>query len=366
MKGSSASFVLPAVISLVFHAGVLLIAPRFASPGAPHKQQVEIDEIVIADPSDPAPAIPEPKGQEPELPAEFVIGAAEGRGFASHQIDDPQAATAREANTDQAYLSLDPRGAGDQGTQAAVVSVQGEGSTRGEPGGAPMASGVNVPKNSASALLSPFGVGQELKLPQTPPKLTTPENVIAQDTGPASPESGQDAMAQTPEGPPLPSGPDLELRKGEQTTAPPVDAPVAPVVSAAPGSPTPGGAQQPAADPARMSDSESDAFSQLGTVVFRDGGLDVRAGRKIKTKRPKLLLAARIWDAIVIQRPEVTLKIDTDETGKVTSVIVLKSSGSNEIDQPTRVAVYDWWFEPKVDAKGHPLPDQFKFVIGYR
>lgn len=367
MKGPSASFIVPAMLSVAFHAGVLVIAPRFASPAGSYKKFVEKQEIVIADPvPEPAPQIPDPNEPEPELPAEFVVGAAEGRGFASHQIDDLQAATAREANTDQAYLSLDPRGAGQQGTQAAVVSMQGEGSVRGEPGGAPAANGANIPQNTASALRSPFGVGQDLKLPRMPPKLTTPENVIAQDPGVASQESGQDPVVQAPESPRIATGPELELRNGKQLTAPPVDAPVAPVVSAAPGSPTPGGAQQPAADPARMSDSESDAFSQLGTIIFRDGGMDVRSGRKIRTKRPKLLLAARIWDAIVIQHPEVTLKIDTDETGKVTSVIVLKSSGSNEIDQPTRVAVYDWWFEPKVDANGRALPDQFKFVIGYR
>ena len=86
----------------------------------------------------------------------------------------------------------------------------------------------------------------------------------------------------------------------------------------------------------------------------------------MKTRRPKLLLAAQTWDAFVIRRPEVALQIDIDATGKVTGVVVLKSSGSNEIDQPTRVAVYDWWFEPKTDADGHALADQVKFVIGYR
>jgi len=48
--------------------------------------------------------------------------------------------------------------------------------------------------------------------------------------------------------------------------------------------------------------------------------------------------------------------VNIDETGKVTEVTVHKSSGSNEIDQPTLIAMYDWWFEPLHDAKAMPCP----------
>ena len=40
-----------------------------------------------------------------------------------------------------------------------------------------------------------------------------------------------------------------------------------------------------------MSDSESDPFAAAKGVIFRDGRVDVRMGRKVKTVRPKLSLA---------------------------------------------------------------------------
>lgn len=119
-----------------------------------------------------------------------------------------------------------------------------------------------------------------------------------------------------------------------------------------------------AADPAPMSDSESDAFSVLGTARFVNGELRVRAGRKVRSRRPKIGLAGR-FDA-VYSRMEVTLRVSTDKTGKVTAVEVAKTSGSNEIDQPCRVSMYDWWFEPKKDASGTPVPDVFNFTIGFQ
>ena len=122
---------------------------------------------------------------------------------------------------------------------------------------------------------------------------------------------------------------------------------------------------RPAADPAQMSDSESDAFSKIGSAQFRDGRLDVRFGRKIKTTRPHIPIVGQI-DAFALRNPEVTLKVDIDPTGKVTEVKVHKSSGSNEIDTPCLEAMYDWWFEPLKDAGGKPIPDTVLFTINFR
>jgi TonB family protein len=63
---------------------------------------------------------------------------------------------------------------------------------------------------------------------------------------------------------------------------------------------------------------------------------------------------------------QITLRVSTDAAGKVTGVEVLRSSGSNEIDQPCRVAMYEWWFEPKKDSLGNPVPDTFNFTIGFQ
>jgi TonB family protein len=143
-------------------------------------------------------------------------------------------------------------------------------------------------------------------------------------------------------------------------------APAQPVEFAPPpAGPAPGsvpGESRPAADPAPPSDSEVDPFSTLGTAEFSTGRLDVRFGRKVKTRRPKIGLAGKI-DLFQGRGARVVLKISVDATGKVTDVGIIKSSGSNEIDQPCRVAVYDWWFEPKRDAAGNAVADDFQFTI---
>jgi TonB family protein len=119
------------------------------------------------------------------------------------------------------------------------------------------------------------------------------------------------------------------------------------------------------ADPLQQSDSESDAFTTSGSAVFHDGRISVRNGRKIKTVRPQLLVPG-LLDTLGVSDPTLQLKIHVDVTGKVTLVNVVRSSGSNDIDQPCVVAVYDWWFEPRVDHKGKPIPDVVDFTISFR
>jgi TonB family protein len=144
---------------------------------------------------------------------------------------------------------------------------------------------------------------------------------------------------------------------------PPAERPAPPVAGTGDGRRP--GPPRPAADPAQESDSESDAFSRIGAASFRDGKLDVQFGRKVKTVRPRLLVAGQV-DAFALRNPSVTLKVHIDATGKVTQVAVHKSSGSNEIDQPCRVAMYEWWFEPLKDKNGTPIPDVILFTISFR
>ena len=84
--------------------------------------------------------------------------------------------------------------------------------------------------------------------------------------------------------------------------------------------------------------------------------------RRCKPRRPKLTLAGSV-SLFQMQGARVVLAVSTDATGKVTSAEVVKSSGTVDIDQPTRVAMYDWWFEPKKNAAGQPVADRFKFEI---
>lgn len=103
----------------------------------------------------------------------------------------------------------------------------------------------------------------------------------------------------------------------------------------------------PAADPALMSDSESDPFTKRsGPVVeFRDGRVVARFGRKVKTVRPHLSLASRL-DLMGMQFPRLIVRVSIHIDGSVRRVDIVKSSGSSSADQEVKVALYRWWFEP--------------------
>lgn len=395
MRRSNSSFALAACGSLALHAAVFVILPRYASG----LREVGWD---THDPAKQQPVVPE-RVNEMTPPPEFEMGEATGTGYASQHVDDPLDSTALEADADQALLSLDPSGLGERGTDAAVARAAGAGSRRGGPGELPP---ILVAEADAAAAsggpIARFGMRQEAKLPRRR-SAVRPELLAAGET-PEMPEKSRDSEQPTepspesvagvtqsplnvPEPVPPPAQLDVDIPQPVAETdsashateavaaaAQPVEsarkAASAAVVPAPPspadaGSATAGAAQQPAADPARMSDSESDPFSRIGSATFRDGGLSVRFGRKVKTRKPRLLLAAAV-DLISLRRAKVVLQIDIDATGKVTGVEITKSSGSNEIDQPTRVAVYDWWFEPKKNAEGLPVSDQVQFTISWQ
>jgi TonB family protein len=92
-------------------------------------------------------------------------------------------------------------------------------------------------------------------------------------------------------------------------------------------------------------------------VVFRPGRVSVRFGRKVKLVRPHLSLAGEYdtWtsDGVI----KVVVGVHIDDTGAVTQVDILHSSGSNEIDLPCLRAVQQWWIEPLKDKSGKPRPD---------
>jgi hypothetical protein len=120
------------------------------------------------------------------------------------------------------------------------------------------------------------------------------------------------------------------------------------------------------ADPAPKADTESDAFSTLGTVVFQAGRTDARFGRRVKIKRrPEIDPLNRI--DIIAAGPVVQLRVDIDETGAVTQVIVYRSSGfADTIDLPCVKAVYTWWIEPAKDRNGKLKRDSILLNISIR
>lgn len=111
------------------------------------------------------------------------------------------------------------------------------------------------------------------------------------------------------------------------------------------------------ADPAPMSDLESDPFAKQGSVIVRPGKLDVQIGRKVKPIRPQFNLRGQMDN---LYGATVSSRVSFDATGKVTDVKILQSSGSTDIDLAVEVALYKWWFEPTTNKQGVPRGD---FII---
>jgi TonB family protein len=99
-------------------------------------------------------------------------------------------------------------------------------------------------------------------------------------------------------------------------------------------------------DPAPKAESDSDPFSTVGNVDFRAGKVDARVGRKYRITRPIFNLGSFV-DMTTLPGSSVVLRMYLDDAGNVVNVEIAKSSGSNSIDQPCKLAAYRWWFEPR-------------------
>lgn len=175
--------------------------------------------------------------------------------------------------------------------------------------------------------------------------------------------SGSAAMAAAPSAPPPPPPTPrvpFGVDRAEQWSVPHVTRAAAKVAPPAAGPDAPGsaGVPRPAADPAVMSDSESDPFlagGEKAAVVIRDGRVDVRLGRKVKTIRPHLSFSSRM-DLMSMQFPRMIVRMHIHGDGSVRRVDIVKSTGSAAADQEVKVALYQWWFEPtKEDVVEFPI-----------
>jgi TonB family protein len=157
----------------------------------------------------------------------------------------------------------------------------------------------------------------------------------------------------------IPLEPLATLPPGPPAVALNTPAPAESLVPASTAEPRPAehpGQRQPPADPAPLTDVESDPFSKMGSATFHAGKLEARSGRRVKTVRPRLSLAAQ-YDLLALTDPNVILKVKIDSTGKVISVDILRSSGSSDVDLCCQQAMYQWWIQPLKNAAGQPQPD---------
>lgn len=109
-------------------------------------------------------------------------------------------------------------------------------------------------------------------------------------------------------------------------------------------------------------DTDSMPFAKATTAHFHNGKMDARLGRRVKTTWIDVDLAGRS-DSWSLTSPTVVLGVSVNAAGFVQNVVILRSSGSDNIDLPCQRAVYDWWFEPQKDKNGQPTADKWVVTI---
>jgi TonB family protein len=242
------------------------------------------------------------------------FGEAVGEGEAINSLNLAEMFKGRAGPQDQAPLSRDPVGNGMMEDLAMSSALPRE------------AVAVAIPESVDLSRdeVAPFGVG---KMREVGPKVVKRAPVMREEVAAATAAAQVPAQVQSP---------------GAQEKA----------KGGAPG------------DAAPMSESESDAFSRMGSVEVKNGRVDARLGREFKSVRPRLSLKAQL-DAMSMQKPVVEMKVAIDETGKVIDVTILRSSGSNEIDLPTTKAMYGWWIAPAKNKEGKAVRDVILVTFSY-
>ena len=255
---------------------------------------------------------------EADPPDTANLGGAANDGFSPNASPGKETIRAKDAPSDQALLSRDPQGPGRIGDLPSFSLVP-QTDEAAAAGGSPTP--IVVLRRSEPVLPvvtdepRPFGAGPDVAV------MLLPRVRSAQATPPNQPQPHPQRSA---------------IAKSDQR----------------------------AADPAIESPSESDAFSTLGGIEFRDGRMDSRLGRAFKSVRPHLSLAAQI-DLMALTDPRIVLKLRIDATGKVVAVDVVHSTGSDSIDQPVKLVMYQWWFEPQKSPTGQAMAETIVFPISW-
>jgi TonB family protein len=303
----------------------------------------------------------------PPPPQPVDIGDIKGIGDADFDSPGDIPLSARQADETQAWYTVHK-----SGVRSANSSNASDDPLRGQNGrGGPRSPAAQALADAIRQIENPAPVRTprpQLKPRQNPakPRPATPASPPALSLALSSaarvmiPSTTQPSPHVEIAAAPVPLAPQLATPPTPPT--PPTDTPP----PAASGDGLRPGSAPSSGDPAPHSDTDSDPFSVAGGVVFHNGKTAKRFGRKARLTDPHLSIAGD-WDAFAMGTPRVVLKISIDATGNVTDAEILKSSGQpDDIDLPTQLAAQHWWFEPRKDAKGHPVPDTFPFPVEYR
>lgn len=301
------------------------------------------------------------------------MGDDQGAGIGSNSSPGPKPMQAQEADEDQALLSRNPQGAGRINLPPTVKRGPIGNGNGGQPAQSPAApvvaeapplvtqtpivEGKPMSPDPTPPAPDPVQVASALPLPKAANGEVEPaEKSLVVETPKPKPVEVKPEPKQTPKTDVQEASPTVQVREVAPRAKP----------QAADGDGKQRGMPPSAGNPLPQSESDSDPFSRISgnITVPRVGRLDPRLGRKVKTTRPQVNIAGEI-DLIALNNPTVVLEVHIAPTGKVTDVKIAHSSGSNAIDEPTRVAVYDWWFEPAKDKTGKPVPDVIFFTVEF-
>lgn len=331
----------------------------------------------------------------PEIEVEELFGERGSKGKALNKVDGPQDMVAPESKQEQAALTPRPgapSNGGDGGEASAKKSQPSPSAAAVAIALPPAAESPAAPLIPAPPPLPPKAFKEPLPpiigipVPGRETSPTTRSAVTLDDSPTTRPVENKPATkpvnlavqlppTTSPVVDPATTKP-VEVAQAVPTTQPvlerkpttrparPTPTMVASIEPVRPIEPTPQAATSgggspgrgPAGEAGNKSESESDAFSDRPTVMFRNGRVVARDGRHVKSVKPKLTEAGRLALA-TMEEPVIIIKVKIDEHGHVTDADYLRKSGIAEVDQPHLRAAYDWEFDPTLDATGKPVKD---------
>jgi hypothetical protein len=103
---------------------------------------------------------------------------------------------------------------------------------------------------------------------------------------------------------------------------------------------------------ATVSDTESVAMSTTNGGIFKAGRMEGRKGLHVETKNPNYGDAS-YHDAQIVGDSPTLFAVPVAADGTVQDVQLLQSSGSENIDQDRKNALWKWKLEPAKDKEGH-------------
>lgn len=318
MRSQRLFFLFCLALSIAVHAALFETARRygFGSGGSgpiAKRPKDPVAELSVLPPDAPEP--PKPRD---------VFGEKGGVGPSINSSEGEQPQAAPLIAPDQAALSRDPTGNGPL-TMAAPPQP----------------------------LSQPLTAPPPLALP-TPPLSKAP--------------AFQKPIKPTPNVPPTP-----DQKPPEQAPKEPAEKPAE--QPAKPAEPTPRQQPSPPADtvvarnggrPIPQSDRDSDAFASQPAAEFRRGKVVARDGRNFKFTAPRGNVATMVEAAEISFPARLVFHVTIDASGNVRRAVVAKSSGSPSIDRAFLLSCYDSWFEPRKDANGQPIDQEFDFPITLR